>query len=124
MKAYDIVVGDGPATAVAPAEGEDDPDGKPLSPATVGPIRLRERDDPNAGLAPIDERTDVRDRYDRYGMEHLGGTGMNPDGTRTDLSPWYVEVNRLGGLNHGGDQDIAFDLDAVEFLGEMSSHLR
>jgi hypothetical protein len=98
----------------ATAEGEGD-GGSASRPVKAGPLRLVERDDPNAGLAPVDfpggdnAYVDVEDRYSRFGMEHLGGTAMNPDGIREGVSAWYVEVNGLGGLNHGGDSDIAFD---------------
>ncbi|MBM2618496.1 hypothetical protein JIG36_23345 [Actinoplanes sp. LDG1-06] len=114
-----------PAPTAAPVEGEDDPEGKIPSYASAGPLWLRERDDPNAGLSPTDDGcVEVPNLYDKFAMEHLGGTAMSPDGPRSDLSPWYVEVNRLGGLNHGGDQDIAFDLGAAHILGDMSSHVR
>jgi len=119
-----------PTPDAAPADGEDDPGGELLPYAPVGPIWLVERDDPNAGVAPVeypeddDEYLDIEDKYDAFAMEHLGGTCMDPNSTREDLSPWYVEVNRLGGINHGGDEDIAFDLAAVHVLGAMSSHVR
>ncbi|GAB3153726.1 hypothetical protein GCM10027290_47060 [Micromonospora sonneratiae] len=92
-----------------------------------GPLWLVTRDDPNAGVAPVPfpedggAYVDVPDRWDIFHDEHLGGSDMCPDGVREGLSPWYIEVNRLGGLSHGGDQDLALDLDARAFLGDLTS---
>lgn len=119
-----------PAPGGPPEEGEDDPDGTPPPYVSLGPVWLVERDDPNAGVAPVDfpddgdEYVDTEDLSETFGMEHLGGTCMDPNGPRENLSPWYVEVNRLGGVNHGGDQDIAFDLALPHVLGAMSTHVR
>ena len=43
---------------------------------------------------------------------------MEPDGGRAGLSPWYLEVDRLGGFTHGGDHSLQLDLDAASFLGD------
>ncbi|GIF37484.1 hypothetical protein [Actinoplanes xinjiangensis] len=118
-----------PVPAAPPVDGEQDPDGVPPRYAPLGAVWLAERDDPQAGVAPADSDDDDDDddddeRYETFGMEHLGGTVMSPNGPRDGLSPWYLEVNRLGGVNHGGDRDIAFDLASALMLGGMSSHIR
>ncbi|UWP85356.1 hypothetical protein [Dactylosporangium fulvum] len=92
-----------------------------------GPVWLVRRDDPNAGIAPVsfpeagNAYVEIPDRWDVFHAEHLGGTNMCPDGVREGLSPWYIEVSRLGGISHGGDQDLALDLDARAFLGDLTS---
>ena len=88
-----------------------------------GALWLVDRDDPNAGVAPVDfpddedDYVDEPDRFDVFHPEHLGGTSMDPNGPRQGLSAFYLEVNRLGGFSHGGDEDLALDLDGGSFLG-------
>ncbi|OZV77503.1 hypothetical protein CA850_22760 [Micromonospora echinospora] len=92
-----------------------------------GPLWLAPRDDPNTGVRPVDLPSDsdayidVPDMYDVFHVEHLGGTCMFPEGVRDGLSPWYIEVSRLGGISFGGDQDIALDLDVDAFIGDRST---
>jgi hypothetical protein len=94
-----------------------------------GPLWLEVRDDPNAGIPPVgfpsstDVYIDVADKYDIFHTEHLGGTDMCPDGIRDGVSPWYIEVSRLGGISFGGDQDISLDLEHRPFLGDWSTHV-
>lgn len=85
-----------------------------------GDLYRVERDDPNAGLAPVDDpadgapgSVDVADRYERFAHNHLGGTPMDPFGLgRRTPSPWYLEVHRLGGLWVGDDENLVVDLAA------------
>lgn len=116
-----------PAAAPQLARGESDSPHLRERYGVFGPVWLVRRDDPNAGIAPVpfpeagDAYVDVPDRWEIFHAEHLGGTDMCPDGVREGVSPWYIEVSRLGGLSHGGDQDLALDLDARAFLGDLTS---
>jgi hypothetical protein len=89
-----------------------------------GDLWLIERDDPNAGRAPglswervdyvdfsdLDE-DDISDIYRRFSHQHIGGTFMDPNDTgRRDVSAWYMEVHRLGGLWVGDDENLVLDL--------------
>lgn len=94
-----------------------------------GGLWLVPREDPNTGVPPLafpedgDAYVDVTDRYELFHDEHLGGTAMSPNGIRDGVSPWYLEIHRVGGVSHGGDEDLAIDLDGA-FLGSLSSHVR
>lgn len=116
-----------PTAAPALADGEVEAAHLRERYGVFGPLWLVPRDDPNAGVAPVefpadgDAYVDVPDRWDVFHSEHLGGTPMCPDGVREGLSPWYIEVSRLGGFSFGGDQDLALDLDARAFLGDLTS---
>lgn len=116
-----------PAAAPSLADGEVDNASWRARHGQYGPLWLVPRDDPNAGVPPVgfpsdnDAYVDVPNMYDVFHVEHLGGTCMSPDGVRDGLSPWYIEVSRLGGISFGGDQDIALDLDASAFLGDWST---
>ncbi|NUO58282.1 MAG: hypothetical protein HOV78_16565 [Hamadaea sp.] len=107
-----------PVAAPVLVDGEHDTTRWRSRHGVFGPLWLVTRDDPNAGVTPVDLPTaadayaDVPDKYDVFHTEHLGGTCMNPDGVREGLSPWYIEVSRLGGISHGGDLDLALDLAA------------
>ncbi|MEU4644369.1 hypothetical protein [Micromonospora sp. NPDC023814] len=116
-----------PAAAPALADGEVDNTSWRARHGVYGSLWLVPRDDPNAGVPPVsfpsdgDAYVDVPDMFDVFHAEHLGGTGMSPDGMRDGLSPWYVEVCRLGGISFGGDLDIALDLENGAFLGDWST---
>ncbi|MEV8512258.1 hypothetical protein [Dactylosporangium sp. NPDC051484] len=116
-----------PAAAPSLADGEFDSTSWRARHGQYGSLWLVPRDDPNAGVAPVsfpsdgDAYVDVPDRFDVFHAEHLGGTCMSPDGVRDGLSPWYIEVSRLGGISYGGDLDIALDLDSSAFLGDLST---
>ncbi|MEV4412804.1 hypothetical protein [Catellatospora sp. NPDC049609] len=113
-----------PAAAPVLADGERDATDTMQRYGLFGSLWLYPRHfDPNAGVRPqdADSYTDVPDQYDRFHQEHLGGTVMSPNGVRDGLSAWYVEVSRLGGMSHGGDEDLALDLDADAFLGDLTS---
>ena len=44
-------------------------------------------------------------------MEHLGGTLMDPDDHGAgELSPFYVEIDSLGGFDFAASRTQAFDL--------------
>ncbi|NUT35624.1 MAG: hypothetical protein HOV79_21430 [Hamadaea sp.] len=116
-----------PPHAAAMADGERDSSAVMRRYGLFGPLWLYPRyDDPNVGVAPVDfpvgvgPYVEVADRYDRFHDEHLGGTAMAPNGVREGVSPWYIEANRLGGLSHGGDEDIVFDLGDSAFLGGLT----
>ena len=91
--------------------GEADRDRVPAS-APMGTVWLVPRDDPNAGIPPHGAGyRDVPDSYDRFAMEHLGGTLMDPDESGAgDLSPYYFEIDRIGGFDFATDHHLAFDL--------------
>jgi hypothetical protein len=98
--------------------GEADSDQLPAY-AGAGTVWLVPRDDPNAGIAPAQRpiRRDgagyqeVPDCYDRFAMEHLGGTLMDPDDSAAgDLSPFYFEIISLGGFDFAASRTLAFDL--------------
>ncbi|MBO4205556.1 hypothetical protein [Micromonospora echinofusca] len=117
-----------PDAAPALADGEHDITRTMQRYGVFGELWLYPRyPDPNAGVPPQEswQRTgsyvDVPDRFDRFHDEHLGGSVMSPNGIRAGLSAWYFEVNRLGGMSHGGDEDLAFDLDNDAFLGDLTS---
>ncbi|MER7004231.1 hypothetical protein ABT297_14475 [Dactylosporangium sp. NPDC000555] len=122
---------DRPTAAPSLAAGEFDSSSWRARHGQFGSLWLVPRDDPNAGVAPVsfpsdadadaDAYVDVPDRFDVFHAEHLGGTCMSPDGVRDGLSPWYIEVSRLGGISYGGDLDIALDLDSSAFLGDWST---
>lgn len=83
-----------------------------------GDLYLVERDDPNAGLPPVDDAADgapgyvdVGDPHERFADNHLGGTFMDPFGLgHREPSAWYLEVHRLGGLWVGDDENLVIDL--------------
>ncbi|MEU4220627.1 hypothetical protein [Actinoplanes sp. NPDC026623] len=81
-----------------------------------GDLWLIERDDPNAGRAPglswqRTDYVDVDDKDDRFSHVHIGGTFMDPNDTgRRDVSAWYLEIHRLGGLWVGDDENLVLDL--------------
>jgi hypothetical protein len=90
-----------------------------------GDLWLVERDgDPNTGRAPgqagyvdvrllDDDDADVVDVDERFSHVHFGGTFMDPnDLGRRDLSAWYMEIHRLGGLWVGDDENLVFNLAA------------
>jgi hypothetical protein len=116
-----------PTAAPSLADGEVDNTSWRARHGVYGSLWLVPRDDPNAGVPPVrfpsadDAYVDVPERFDVFHAEHLGGTCMSPDGARSGLSPWYIEVSRLGGISFGGDQDIALDLENGAFLGDWST---
>ncbi|MCX4388563.1 hypothetical protein OG777_16705 [Micromonospora peucetia] len=116
-----------PTAAPSLADGEFDRPAHRAKHGRYGPLWLVPRDDPNAGVAPVsfpsddDVYVDVPDMFDVFHAEHLGGSCMSPDGARDGLSPWYIEVCRLGGISFGGDLDIALDLENGAFLGDWST---
>ncbi|GID96571.1 hypothetical protein ACFQFC_18190 [Amorphoplanes digitatis] len=88
-----------------------------------GDLWLVERDnDPNAGRAPgqadyvdvrllDDDDADFIDVDERFSHVHFGGTLMDPNGLgRRDISAWYMEIHRLGGLWVGDDENLVLDL--------------
>ena len=95
-----------------------------------GDLWLVERaDDPNAGRAPghtgyvdiIEMDDDVHtDVHERFSHVHFGGTMMDSNISATfagsnvnggsDLSAWYMEIHRLGGMWVGDDGNLLLDL--------------
>lgn len=96
-------------------------------------IYLVPRNDPNAGLAPQEVEAGESDPqtgyasprnkdYDLlpwagelYGMCHLGGTSFHVQGLPEGLTPWYLELEEIVGLNFGGDGNAQIDLESDTF---------
>lgn len=93
-----------------------------VSPTTR--IWLIPREDPNAGITPVEYPGDG-DQYERrYGEGgrkpwaenlsqwcHLGGTVFNVQGLPRGLSPWYLEIDEFNHLNFGGNGTLQVDLE-------------
>ncbi|WP_051209029.1 hypothetical protein [Propionicicella superfundia] len=93
------------------------------------PVWLLERDDPNAGLAPVEEPGEgsaYQDRWNAAGDDlhpwaqhlapcHLGGTCFPTQWMPEGLTPWYLELVELPGLNFGGDGSAQIDLESDVF---------
>ncbi|MFC8191585.1 hypothetical protein ACFUMH_07970 [Cellulomonas sp. NPDC057328] len=100
---------------------------------TVTPTRsvwLLERDDPNVGRVPVDPvaadgtpgwtnpyTADFSDRAPwakRLGWYHLGGTAMPVQSLPEGLTPFFLEIDELPGLNFGGGS-AQIDLESDTF---------
>jgi hypothetical protein len=113
--------------------GNDDggPNAWDEGPRPVQRVWLVERDDPNAGLTPV-ERFDPAEPKDAYrcrwtedfdlepwaqklaGRCHLGGTVFHIQALPEGLTPWYLELTELPGLNFGGG-NAQIDLESDTF---------
>lgn len=88
------------------------------------PMWIGERiGDPNVGVVPV-ESPDADAAYvdmhnddawlsAHYGRTHLGGTALPVQGL-PELTPYYLEVEEIGGANFGGG-NAQFDLQTGEF---------
>lgn len=85
---------------------------------------LLERPDPQAGLAPNrDGEGGYKEGYAEpigdwedpiYGRDHLGGTAFPVQALPDGLTPYYLELNELPGLNFGGG-NAQIDLESGVF---------
>lgn len=90
------------------------------------------RADPNAGKAPVELWRDEvsKDGYvdpfsDGSGLAdwaeplfarcHLGGTAFPVQGVPSGLTPWYLEIEEISGLNLGGGGNAQIDLESDTF---------
>ena len=97
----------------------------------VEPLRrvwLVERDDPNAGEAPVEARGErylqpfntETSRFEPwaealFGRCHLGGTAFPVQGMPDGLTPTYLELGEISGLNLGGGGTLQIDLSSETF---------
>lgn len=95
-------------------------------------IWLIPRLDPNAGKAPVElwgDRVEA-DGYVNpstggrgladwaeplFAISHLGGTAFPVQGMPDGLTPWYLELEEISGLNFGGDGNAQIDLESDTF---------
>ncbi|MDR2256808.1 MAG: hypothetical protein LBE25_12540 [Arthrobacter sp.] len=93
-----------------------------VSPTTR--IWLLPREDPNAGVEPVEYAGDEDEYEDPYpdgdeapwagalfGWSHLGGTVFNVQALPEGLSPWYLEFEEFGHLNLGDAGTLQVDLE-------------
>lgn len=91
------------------------------------------RADPNAGKAPVELWEDEIDPQGQYlnpstggtgladwakplfAKSHLGGTAFPVQGVPKGLTPWYLELEEISGLNFGGDGNAQIDLESEMF---------
>lgn len=94
-------------------------------------IWLIPRADPNAGKAPVELWGDEvgPDGYVNpstgngladwaeplFAMSHLGGTAFPIQAMPDGLTPWYLELEEISGLNFGGGGNAQFDLESDTF---------
>lgn len=95
-------------------------------------VWLVPRTDPNAGIVPQefsdDEPAiagysnpfDAQSNFQPWaepllGMSHLGGTTFPVQGLPDGLTPWYLELEEIVGLNFGGDGNAQIDLESDTF---------
>lgn len=94
-------------------------------------IWLVPRVDPNAGKAPVELWGDEigADGYTNpfsrgsladwaeplFAKSHLGGTAFPVQAMPQGLTPWYLELEEISGLNFGGDGNAQFDLESDIF---------
>lgn len=122
-----------PADPRRPDEHGDDDEGPNAwdeSGHPTAPVFLVERDDPNAGKAPVEhtDGADYTDPYDRASRDyhpwvealenfenHLGGTAFPVQGVPEGLTPYYLELAELPGMNLGGDGNCQLDLESGVF---------
>lgn len=94
----------------------------------TGGVWLAERNDPNAVIAPAHNGDGgYQDPFDSAGGEwhpwaepltaddHLGGTGSCAQALPEGLTPFYLELSELPGLNLGGDGNAQIDLESSVF---------
>lgn len=115
--------------------GEHEPDDEGPN-AWDGPVPTRRvwlavRPDPNTGRAPtdVDETSpeDYRQPWDQatrgwhpwakdiFGRSHLGGTSFPVQALPDGLTPYYLELEELSGLNFGGMGVAQIDLESDVF---------
>lgn len=91
------------------------------------------RDDPNADKAPVEifggEKSANNGYLNPYDDEeelrpwaeplwarcHLGGTSFPVQAMPEGLTPWYLELEEIAGLNFGGDGNAQIDLESDTF---------
>ncbi|MEV6276424.1 hypothetical protein [Nocardia sp. NPDC051832] len=91
-------------------------------------VWLAEREDPNTGSAPVEDGDDdYQDPFDDdcefrawadelYGRSHLGGTAFPVQNTPDDLTPYYLEIEEMSGLNFGcGNARIDLESDVFDW---------
>ncbi|KQQ81461.1 hypothetical protein ASF64_12245 [Arthrobacter sp. Leaf137] len=95
-------------------------------------VWLIPRVDPNAGKTPVDLWGDKvgSDGYIHpataggvladwaeplFGLSHLGGTAFPIQAMPQGLTPWYLELEEISGLNFGGGGNAQFDLESDTF---------
>lgn len=95
-------------------------------------IWLIPRVDPNAGKAPVELWGDEvgADGYINpsaggsslsdwaeplFAISHLGGTAFPVQAMPDGLTPWYLELEEISGLNFGGGGNAQFDLESDTF---------
>jgi hypothetical protein len=95
-------------------------------------VWLIPRVDPNAGKTPVELRRDEvgGDGYVHpstaggrlvdwaeplFAMSHLGGTAFPIQAMPEGLTPWYLELEEISGLNFGGGGNAQFDLESDTF---------
>jgi hypothetical protein len=95
-------------------------------------IWLIPRVDPNAGKAPVQlwGNEQGADGYVNafsdgggladwaeplFAMSHLGGTAFPVQAMPDGLTPWYLELEEISGLNFGGGGNAQFDLESDTF---------
>lgn len=98
----------------------------------VVPLWLAERPDPNAGRAPVDHGQDSPDGYEQPwdedfrphawaeqfidgGFSHLGGTALPVQGMPAGLTPFYLELEEIGGQVNFGGGNAQIDLESGVF---------
>ncbi|MDJ0458493.1 hypothetical protein PUN71_014920 [Arthrobacter sp. NQ7] len=95
-------------------------------------VWLIDRDDPNAGKAPVELWGDEvgADGYINpstsgnglaawaeplFALSHLGGTAFPVQAMPAGLTPWYLELEEISGLNFGGGGNAQIDLESDTF---------
>ncbi|WP_146117216.1 hypothetical protein [Arthrobacter sp. MYb23] len=94
-------------------------------------IWLIPRADPNSGKAPVELWGDQvgPDGYVNpstgngladwaeplFALSHLGGTSFPIQAMPDGLTPWYLELEEISGLNFGGGGNAQFDLESDTF---------
>lgn len=95
-------------------------------------VWLVPRTDPNAGIIPqeffdsepatagytnpFDAQSEIQPWAESLvGLSHLGGTTFHVQGLPEGLTPWYLELEEIVGLNFGGDGNAQIDLESDTF---------
>jgi hypothetical protein len=94
-------------------------------------VWLVPRVDPNTGIAPVETDDEpasngYTDPFDEdyeflpwaealEGLCHLGGTAFPVQAMPEGLTPWYLELEEIAGVNFGGDGNAQIDLESDTF---------